>query len=140
MALKICKECGAEVSSSAKKCPKCGKNRTHPVLRGVLLAIFIVGIIGAIVSPSDESNTQTSTSTTQQTTTVVTKENYDKIEKGMTEEQVKVILGEPSSISESETPGVGTMILKHYQEPLTFKAIDIYFLDGKVYMKNWTDL
>lgn len=36
--------------------------------------------------------------------------------------------------------GIGTLKLKHYQEPLTFKAIDIYFLDGKVYMKNWTEL
>lgn len=138
MALKYCKECGAEVSSSAKKCPKCGKDRTHPVLRGVLLAILIIGIIGAAVSPSTETNTtETGINTT---TSIVTKENYDKIEKGMTEEQVKVILGEPESTSESETPGVGTMVLKHYQEPLTFKAIDIYFLDGKVYMKNWTDL
>lgn len=138
MALKYCKECGTEVSSSAKKCPKCGKDRTHPVLRAFLIAILIMGMIGAVVSPSDETNTtETGTSTT---TSVVTKENYDKIEKGMTEEQVKVILGEPESTSESETPGVGTMVLKHYQEPLTFKAIDVYFLDGKVYMKNWTDL
>lgn len=138
MAIKKCKECGAEISSSAKKCPKCGKDRTHPVLRGVLLAFLIIGVIGAAVGPSDETNTtETGTSTT---TSVVTKENYDKIEKGMTEEQVKVILGEPESISESETPGVGKMVLKHYQEAFTFRAIDIYFLDGKVYMKNWTDL
>lgn len=138
MALKYCKECGAEVSSSAKKCPKCGKDRTHPVLSAFLIAIIIMGMIGAVVSPSDKTNTtETGTSTT---TSVVTKDNYDKIEKGMTEEQVKVILGEPESTSESETPGVGTMVLKHYQEPLTFKAIDVYFLDGKVYMKNWTDL
>ncbi len=141
MALKHCKECGAEVSSSAKKCPKCGKNMTHPVLRGVLLAIFIIGVIGAVVSPNDETNTQTSTSTTQQqATSAITKENYDKIEKGMTEEQVKSMLGEPSSTSESEIPGVGTTILKHYQEPLSLKAIDVYFSNGKVYMKNWAEL
>ena len=138
MALKYCKECGAEVSSSAKRCPKCGKNRTHPVLRTFLIAIFIMGMIGAVVSPSDETNTTETGSNV--TTSVVSKENYDKIEKGMTEEQVKDILGEPISTSESETPGVGIMVLKHYQEPLTFKAIDVYFLDGKVYMKNWTDL
>lgn len=138
MALKKCKECGAEISSSAKKCPKCGKDLTHPVLRGVLLAILIIGVVGAAFGPSDE-NTNTNT-VSSSTTSVVSKENYDKIEKGMTEEQVKEILGEPASTSESETPGVGTMVLKHYQEALAFKAIDIYFLDGKVYMKNWTDL
>ena len=138
MKMKKCKDCGTEVSKSAKVCPKCGKNLTHPVLRGVLLAIIIIGVIGAIVSPNDD--TSNTVSNDNISTSVVTKENYDKIEKGMTEEQVKVILGEPASISESETPGVGTMILKHYQEPLTFKAIEIYFLDGKVYMKNWTEL
>lgn len=138
MAMKICKDCGSEVSSSAKKCPKCGKDRTHPVLRGFLLFFLIIGMIGAIASSDKETNT-TETGTTT-TTSVVSKENYDKIEKGMTEEQVKEILGEHESISESETPGLGIMVLKHYQEPLTFKAIDVYFLDGKVYMKNWTDL
>ena len=138
MKMKKCKDCGTEVSKSAKVCPKCGKKLTHPVLRGILLAIIIIGVIGAIVSPSDD--TSNTVSNDNISTTIVTKENYDKIEKGMTEEQVKVILGEPESTSESETPGVGTMILKHYQEPLTFKAIDVYFLDGKVYMKNWTEL
>lgn len=138
MAMKICKDCGAEVSSSAKKCPKCGKDRTHPVLRTFLIVILIIGMIGVAFGPSDETNTtETGNSTT---TSVVTKENYNKIEKGMTEEQVKAILGEAESTSESETPGLGTMVLKHYQEPLTFKAIDVYFLDGNVYMKNWTEL
>ena len=139
MAMKICKECGAEISSSAKVCPKCGKNITHPVFRVVLLAFLLLVVVGAIVSLMDESNTPTSNLTTQQQT-VITKENYDKIEKGMTEEQVKNILGEPRSISENEIAGIGTTVLKHYQEPLGFKAIDVYFSNGKVYMKNWTEL
>ena len=138
MAIKFCKECGAEVSSSSKKCPKCGKKRKHPILRSILAVILIIGGIGVIFSPSDENNTTETGSDT--TISVVSKENYDRIEKGMTEAQVKEILGEPSSTSESETPGVGTIILNHYQEGFSLKAIDIYFLDGKVYMKNWTEL
>lgn len=78
--------------------------------------------------------------TSSTTKSNVTKENYDKIKKGMTKAEVKKILGEPSSVSESETPGVGTMELNHYQETFSTKAIDIYFLDGEVYMKNWTEL
>lgn len=58
----------------------------------------------------------------------------------MKKSEVEEILGEPSSVSENETPGVGKMELNHYQEKLSTKAIDVYFLDGKVYMKNWTEL
>ena len=140
MAMKVCKDCGTEVSKSAKTCPKCGKKLKHSGLR-VILGIIIV-IIGICSLAGDLSTTPTST--TEQgvdtASSVVSKENYDKVKKGMTEKQVKDILGEPISISENETPGLGTMILKHYQEPLTLKAIDVYFVEGKVYMKNWTDL
>ena len=70
----------------------------------------------------------------------VTKENYDKIKEGMSKSEVLSILGEPESVSESETSGLGTMELCHFQEGLSLKAIDVYFVNGSVYMKNWTDL
>ena len=34
MALVKCKECGAEISSSAKKCPKCGKDGVSVPVHG----------------------------------------------------------------------------------------------------------
>lgn len=144
MAMKKCKECGTEISKSAKVCPKCGKDQRnflqkHKVLSFVL-AIVIIGVLGVAISDNGNNLNTTDTSTVPTVTNIVTKENYDKINKGMTEQQVKEILGEPQSTSESENPGVGTMILKHYQEVLSLKAIDVYFLDGKVYMKNWTEL
>ncbi len=44
MALIKCKECGAEVSSSAKACPKCGAKVKRPIgAAGVLVAIAIGG-------------------------------------------------------------------------------------------------
>ena len=142
MAMKKCKECGAEISKSAKVCPQCGKKQKNGAIRvilGILLVIIGIGALSTSTQNQD-NNTTTSTSTTAISTSVVTKENYDKISEGMTEQEVKDLLGEPTSTSESETPGVGKMILKHYQENLSLKAIDIYFLDGKVYMKNWTEL
>ena len=36
--------------------------------------------------------------------------------------------------------GLGTMELNHFQEAFSLKAIDVYYVEGKVYMKNWTDL
>ena len=137
MALKECKECGAEISSSAKSCPKCGKTQKHTGLVVLLCIIAIFMGIAVGLSGNIDTSSLTSSSTT---TSVVTKENYDKIKKGMTEKEVKKILGEPQTVSESEITGVGKTILNHYQEPLSLKAIDIYFFDGEVYMKNWTDL
>ena len=32
------------------------------------------------------------------------------------------------------------MELNYFQELLSTKAIDVYYLNEKVYMKNWTDL
>ena len=53
MAMKKCKECGAEISSSAKKCPSCGKDQRnwfsrHKLLT-VILAIVVIGIIGSAI-------------------------------------------------------------------------------------------
>lgn len=142
MAMKTCKNCGSEVSKSAKVCPKCGKKLKHSGLR-IFLGILII-IIGIGIIASNDTNISTTNSTNSETqttsTSVVTKENYDKIKEGMTEQEVKNILGEPISVSENEISGFGKTVLKHYQEGFSLKAIDVYFSNGKVSMKNWTDL
>lgn len=57
MALKICKECGTEVSKSAKICPKCGKKLKHSWLRIILgILIVCIGLVG-IISDSDDIST-----------------------------------------------------------------------------------
>ena len=57
MSMKSCKECGAEISKSAKVCPKCGKKLKNSLLR-VLLGIFIMIIgIGMIASGGDSEQT-----------------------------------------------------------------------------------
>lgn len=48
MSMKICKGCGEQVDSSAKVCPKCGKDRTHPVLRAFLIVFLIIGVITTV--------------------------------------------------------------------------------------------
>lgn len=49
MAMKKCKECGADVSSSAKKCPKCGKKLKHT---GLYIFLGIIAFIILIVAVS----------------------------------------------------------------------------------------
>ena len=84
----------------------------------------------------DKLSSQVFSST--ETTKRVTKENYNKITNGMTENEVNNILGTPTSSSETVMESIGQIRLKHYQEDT--KAIQVYFKDGKVYMKNWTEL
>ena len=109
------------------------------IVIGIIIAIIGITIWfnGTTDILNSDNNTAQTSSTTQ---SKVTKENYNKIKKGMSKVEVFKILGENASTSESETPGVGTMELYHYQETLSTKAIDVYFLDGEVYMKNWTEL
>jgi len=72
------------------------------------------------------------------TNTNVTKENYNKIKKKMTLQQVKQIVGEADSVTETDAPGMGKMELWHYQ--LGNTAIDVTFIKGKVYTKSWVSI
>ncbi len=153
MALINCKECGKEVSNMAEICPHCGvkiianQTKTNTKVnadsnnKGALYAL--IGIIILLVSLgmffgglNNISNKSISTSATQSAS--VSRTNYDKIKDGMTETEVKQILGSPIGSSESTTEGVGTIKVKEYRS-LT-AIIQIYFLEGKVYMKNWTGI
>jgi hypothetical protein len=58
MALRPCRECGAQVSTAAKACPRCGIKlpgiaswweRKHPVLS---TALFLFVVAGAATSPT----------------------------------------------------------------------------------------
>lgn len=144
-----CKDCGKEVSKKAKTCPHCGAKVKKKKI-GLVIVIGIIALFIIISTTSNSSKTnsnnvaQKSTSTNSNTNkdkkSEITKETYDKIQNDMTKEEVKALLGEATSISESETPGVGKMELYHYQKTLDTKAITITFFNGKVYAKNWTQL
>lgn len=62
MALIKCKECEAEISSSARECPHCGKKRESKLGVFVLLAIILIIIIGVIISSQEGPPPQSSTS------------------------------------------------------------------------------
>ena len=64
MAIKKCKECGADVSSGAKKCPQCGKKLKHT---GLIIMLVIVALIIIVVSTGG-NNTQETSSTAKNTT------------------------------------------------------------------------
>lgn len=106
----------------------------------LLIIMTILTALAFVLTGCTTIETSTNSTNGNSTISKVTKENYEKIEKGMTKQQVFDILGEKASVSETEVPGSGKMELYHYQEILTTKSIDVYFVDGKVYMKNWAEL
>lgn len=53
--MKTCKDCGKEVSKSAKTCPNCGKKLKKPIIRLILLAIVLLAIIGSIIGQQEEA-------------------------------------------------------------------------------------
>lgn len=60
MAMKNCKECGAEISRSAKVCPKCGKRQK---MSGCLVFIIIIILFGVIIGATSSGDNKSSIST-----------------------------------------------------------------------------
>lgn len=56
--MKKCKDCGKEVSKSAKSCPSCGKKLKKPIVLYVILGLIVIGIIGAVLSNKEEEARQ----------------------------------------------------------------------------------
>ncbi len=91
-----------------------------------LIGVFVLLVFGAFLFGCGVSNIK------------VSKENYDKLAIGMTFEEVTEILGKADTKSETDMGEFGKMELWHFQ--LGYKAIDVFFEDGKVIDKSWTEL
>jgi hypothetical protein len=57
MALKACKECGKEISTTAKFCPHCGKKKTSRVsiLFAIMLILFVIGLLAGIMRSEQQA-------------------------------------------------------------------------------------
>jgi len=85
--LKQCKACGAEISKSAKACPKCGQKNGGGCLKILLIAIGVIVVLGVFASlgNKDDSDTakDTDTKTTESNSAAETKkEDENKIKAG----------------------------------------------------------
>ena len=115
MAMKKCKECGNEVSTKAESCPKCGavlKKKTGCLTYLVtgFLVLIILGVIGSLM------NEQTTKSSSKPEAgfkmpsigkQIVTFDEYQRIENGMSYKQVVGIIGaEGEEMSRNKIDGV----------------------------------
>ena len=88
MAMKICKDCGTEVSTSAKTCPKCGRKLKGGGFFVVFgLAIIIFTIIGVASTLGD--NTTTSSQPQEKFTLLSDKRTTDSIGTTYIEGEIK---------------------------------------------------
>ena len=134
MALKICKECGTEISKSAKICPKCGKKLKHTGLR-VFIGIVIIFIgISSIIS-SNYTTTKTGTDIVQ-TQEKITLEKFNKIKTGMTYQQVVDIIGEKGTLSTESAYGNQSMKIYYWYSSNGITNATISFMNGKVSAKS----
>jgi hypothetical protein len=74
MALLKCRECGNEVSSQAKACPKCGAKKSNSVFAGILVAIIGIPLLYNFVNnvTHKESSIATESSAAQSDTQIQT--------------------------------------------------------------------
>ena len=140
MAMKICKECGSEVSSKGV-CPKCGKDqRNFFTKHKVVTFLLVVIILGAIVGGTSENNnnnnaTQTGTSITQEQKKM-TLEKFNKIETGMTYQQVVDIAGEDGTLSTESSYGSQSMQVYYWYASNGISNATVSFMNGKVTAKS----
>ena len=86
MALKICKECGEEISSDAKVCPKCGKiqKASSSVKHPVLIVIIVLIFLGMIISVGTSGSIKYSNSIGTGSSTSVPAEKFTLVSSEMT--------------------------------------------------------
>lgn len=139
MAMKICKECGSEVSSKGV-CPKCGKDqRNFFVKHKVITFLLVVIVLGAIVGATGENNnnntTQTGTTVTQKQEKM-TLEKFNKIETGMTYQQVVDIIGEEGTLSTESSYGSQSMKVYYWYASNGISNATVSFMNGNVTAKS----
>lgn len=113
-----CAECGADISSTAKSCPQCGKELKKKrgcgkvVLIGVGILVLI-GVIGSITNSgsSSRSTTSSSSSSSSSSRDEVTYSEYQRIADGMSYNEAVGIIGfEGEEMSRSNVAGYSTVM------------------------------
>lgn len=137
MAMKICKECGEEISKSAKTCPKCGKKQksTLKTVAIVLAILFVLGAIASLGGSGENTTTESGTGITQKQEKM-TLEKFNKIETGMTYQQVVEIAGEEGTLSTESSYANQTMKIYYWYASNGISNATISFMNGKVTAKS----
>ena len=106
--MKKCKYCQSEIDMRAKICPQCHKSQASPFLTAlrIILGVFVAFIgIGFIVGNDKKDDDKC----------YITLEEFNKIQNGMTYDQVKEIVGCEGTVnSDTEVMGSKMTIYSWY--------------------------
>lgn len=140
MALKKCKDCGAEISKSAKVCPQCGKSQRMPVWLRAILIIFLLMIMVAAAASNNSDNTSTVNSNnvfeSKSQSGVATLEIFNQVEIGMSYEEVVQLVGAEGTLSTESGYANQTMKVYYWYSSNGISNMTISFMNGKVSAKN----
>ncbi len=140
-----CKTCAFQYPKNFKKCPQCGNKKAKPFyLRWWFWLIAIIVILGVASSTgvkknqenTEKSYTETDTETRENTPTpAVTYANFEKIENGMTYEQVVEIFGEDGKILSESTVLDTSMQIYYWYDSTGISNCNVTFQNNKVMAK-----
>lgn len=136
METKKCKFCQSEIDKKAKVCPVCkrslkGKGCLIPIL--VFVIICCVSIVFAL---QIDTSTQKNISGVNDESEYITLDEYNKIEAGMTYEQVVEIVGSNGTLSaESNVSDMNTKMYTWYGNGLAGSNANVTFFNNSVQSK-----
>lgn len=126
--MKKCKYCKSEIDEQAKICPNCRKKQKSSVGRiilGIIIAFLGIGVL-ANISGNNEN---------QDNKCYITLEKFNKIENGMTYDQVKEIIGCDGTVnSETEVSNIKMTIYSWYGKDNISNA-NVTVQNGKIISK-----
>ena len=136
MSMKICKECGTEVSRSAKICPHCGKQLKSSAFRIFIGILILLMGIGIIASSGENNTSQTNANTIEIQQQKITLEKFNRLENGMTYEQVVNIIGEEGTLSTESSYGKESFKIYYWKAANGISNATISFSNGKLTAKS----
>ena len=137
--MKTCKYCQAYIPKNATVCPNCKRTLTgNGCLLFVLIFIIIAGFgmaitFGLVITLGMNGRVQKEVSGVSNESEYITKKEFEKIETGMTYEEVKQIVGSSGTLSSKVDSGVVVIeIYTWYGNGVAGSNANVTFQDGKV--------
>lgn len=137
--MKKCKFCQTDIPQKAKVCPNCKRVvKSHGCLTVLLAFIIVIGGGAAFVMATIGQNdlVQKSVSGVSDKSEYITMEEYNKIEPGMTYEEVKEIVGSGGEVtSQAESGGINITMVTWYGNGVAGSNANVTFTNNEVTAK-----
>lgn len=134
---KKCKFCQSEIDAKARVCPVCKRplKNGHGCLIG-LLAFIIIACVGVAAAVNLNDNTQKAISGVEDPSEYITLDEYNKIDTGMTYDEVREIVGSDGTVSSQvEMNGYNVVIITWYGNGLAGSNANVTFTNDSVSAK-----